>query len=31
MIDLRKLGVVIDRAEPFIKLDGNYQIALDKY
>lgn len=31
MVDLRKLGVVIDRAEPFIKLDGNYQIALDRY
>ncbi len=29
--ELKKLGVVIDRAEPFIKLSGNYQIALDNY
>lgn len=29
--ELKKLGVIIDRAEPFIKLSGNYQIALDNY
>jgi len=29
--ELRRLGVVVDRAEPFIKLDGNYQVALDNY
>jgi len=29
--ELRKLGVVVDRAEPFIKLDGTYQVSLDNY
>ena len=29
--ELRKLGVVVDRAEPFIKLEGNYQVVLDSY
>ncbi len=29
--DLNKLGVVIKRAEPFIKLEGNFQSALDIY
>lgn len=29
--ELKKLGVVVDRAEPFIKLDGNYQIGLYSY
>jgi predicted DNA-binding helix-hairpin-helix protein len=29
--ELQKLGVVIKRAEPYIKLDGNYQTALDLY
>lgn len=29
--ELKKLGVVVGRAEPFIKLDGHYQIALDNY
>lgn len=31
MADLKKLGVVVNRAEPFIKLQGNYQTALDAY
>ena len=31
MEDLKKLGVVVDRAEPYIKLGGNYQTALDNY
>ncbi|AGN15959.1 MULTISPECIES: radical SAM protein [Methanobrevibacter] len=29
--DLKKLGVVTSRAEPYIKLKGNYQSALDRY
>lgn len=29
--DLKKLGVVTKRAEPYIKLSGNYQSALDNY
>lgn len=29
--DLKKLGVVVKRAEPFIKLEGSYQSALDAY
>jgi predicted DNA-binding helix-hairpin-helix protein len=29
--ELKKLGVVVARAEPFIKLEGNYQIVLDSY
>lgn len=29
--DLQRLGVVIKRAEPYIKLEGNYQSALDNY
>ncbi|MCL2115895.1 MAG: helix-hairpin-helix domain-containing protein [Methanobrevibacter sp.] len=29
--DLKTLGVVVKRAEPFIKLEGSYQTALDVY
>ena len=29
--ELKILGVVVKRAEPYIKLDGNYQTALDNY
>ena len=29
--DLKTLGVVVKRAEPFIKLKGSYQTALDAY
>ena len=29
--DLQKLGVVIKRAEPYIKLEGAYQNSLDNY
>lgn len=29
--ELKKLGVVVHRAEPFIKLEGNYQVVLDNY
>jgi predicted DNA-binding helix-hairpin-helix protein len=29
--ELKKLGVVINRAEPFIKLKGSHQVALDNY
>ena len=29
--ELQKIGVVIKRAEPYIKLGGNYQTALDLY
>jgi len=29
--DLKTLGVVIKRAEPFIKLEGHYQTALDAF
>jgi len=29
--DLKKLGVVTKRAEPYIKIEGNYQTALDNY
>ncbi|RBQ22649.1 hypothetical protein ALNOE001_17100 [Candidatus Methanobinarius endosymbioticus] len=29
--ELKKIGVVVDRAEPFIKLEGNYQVVLDNY
>jgi len=29
--ELKKLGVIVDRAEPYIKLGGNYQTALDSY
>ncbi len=29
--DLQKIGVVVKRAEPYIKLDGKYQSALDNY
>ena len=31
MSDLKRLGVVVKRAEPFIKLEGIYQSALDTY
>ena len=31
MEELQILGVVVKRAEPYIKLDGNYQSALDNY
>ena len=31
MEELQRIGVVIKRAEPYIKLDGNYQTALDNY
>jgi len=31
MDDLKKLGVAVNRAETFIKLQGNYQTALDAY
>jgi hypothetical protein len=26
---LRKLGVVVDRAEPYIKISGEYQTTFD--
>ena len=29
--ELQRIGVVVKRAEPYIKLDGNYQSALDNY
>jgi predicted DNA-binding helix-hairpin-helix protein len=29
--ELKRLGVVINRAEPFIKLKGNFQTSLDSY
>jgi predicted DNA-binding helix-hairpin-helix protein len=29
--ELQKLGVVVKRAEPFIKLDGTYQLGLDSF
>ncbi|MCL2156842.1 MAG: helix-hairpin-helix domain-containing protein, partial [Methanobrevibacter sp.] len=29
--ELKTLGVVVKRAEPFIKLEGSYQTALDTY
>ncbi|WP_461461122.1 radical SAM protein [Methanobrevibacter sp.] len=29
--DLKKIGVVTSRAEPYIKLEGNYQSALDNF
>ena len=29
--ELQRLGVVVKRAEPYIKLSGNYQSALDNY
>ncbi|MCK9151170.1 putative DNA modification/repair radical SAM protein [Methanobacterium alcaliphilum] len=31
LADLKKVGVVVSRAEPFIKLKGTYQMALDNY
>ncbi|MDR2966651.1 MAG: helix-hairpin-helix domain-containing protein [Methanobacteriaceae archaeon] len=31
MEELKTLGVVVKRAEPFIKIGGNYQTALDAY
>ena len=29
--ELQRIGVVVKRAETYIKLDGNYQSALDNY
>ena len=29
--DLKKIGVVTSRAEPYIKIKGNYQSALDNF
>jgi predicted DNA-binding helix-hairpin-helix protein len=29
--DLKRLGVIVKRAEPFVKLEGSYQSALDAY
>ncbi|GAB6055520.1 radical SAM protein [Methanobacterium movens] len=29
--ELKKIGVVVHRAEPFIKLEGNYQSSLDSF
>lgn len=29
--ELKKLGVIVSRAEPFIKLKGNFQTSLDSY
>ena len=29
--ELKKLGVVIDRAEKYIKIDGEFQSSLEKF